>query len=192
MNYQVQVAIDGVLYKTLADIVPERGPMRRLIVAKTPAPISVEKGHYFQGKQGQMFWKKLRDYELIRTPDGEQPDDFLLDHGFGITDIVKIPRAYGSEPSEAEYRAGLSRILQLIRELKPQVLMFVYKRVLDQVLSLSFGHRQKSIYGFNQDLDRFFGSRVFAFPMPGTPCSATNARRAMAQLQQVMHVVPTT
>ena len=42
-------------------------------------------------------------------------DENLLNQKCGITDIVKIPREYGNEPSEEEYKSGLDRILQLIK-----------------------------------------------------------------------------
>jgi len=59
VNYQTTIEIDGGPVKTLLDIVPQRGPLRMLIIAKTPAPVSVEAGHYFQGAQGRMFWNSL-------------------------------------------------------------------------------------------------------------------------------------
>ena len=83
--------------------------MRMLIVAKTPALVSVEAGHYFQGRQGRMFWNRLRDYDILTAPPGTHEDDVLLAHGYGLTDVVKVPRNYGNEPSDDEYREGLGR-----------------------------------------------------------------------------------
>jgi len=157
-----------------------------LIIAKTPAHASVEAGHYFQGRQGRMFWNRLREFDVLAVPPATHEDDVLLAHGYGLTDIVKAPRDYGNEPSDDEYRAGLDRILALISQLEPRVLMFVYKRVLDQILRLSFSRRQKSSYGFNPDLDELFGSRVFAFPMPGTPCTSAQAIIAMNELADAL------
>lgn len=171
---------------TLADILPTTGPMRMLIVAKTPALVSVEAGHYFQGRQGRMFWNRLREYDLLTTPPAAYEDDFLLAHGYGLTDVVKVPRDYGDEPSDQEYRDGVERILELIVRLAPEVVMFVYKRVLDQILWLSFDRPNKSKYGFNPDLDSVFGSRVFVFPMPGTPCTKAEASIAMMGLAEVL------
>lgn len=91
---------------TLEDILPARGPMRMLIVGKTPALVSVKVGHYFQGQQGRAFWNRLREYDLVGVPPDTYEDDVLVSHGYGITDIVKIPRDYGNEPSDDEYREG--------------------------------------------------------------------------------------
>jgi hypothetical protein len=171
---------------TLADILPASGPMKMLIVAKTPALASVEAGHYFQGPQGRMFWNRLRDYRLLTVPSGAYEDDFLVAHGYGLTDVVKVPRNYGDEPSDGEYRDAVGRVLELIDQLVPEVVMFVYKRVLDQIMRLSFDRPGKSEYGFSPDLDADFGARVFVFPMPGTPCTRSHASAAMTDLAGVL------
>ncbi len=108
-----------------------------------------------------------------------------MKHGYGLTDIVKVPRGYGDEPSDAEYQEGLARILELVRVHHPEVVVFVYKRVLDQILRFGFGIRKKARYGFNPTFEREFGARVFAFPLPGTPCKASEAATAMEELVKV-------
>lgn len=183
MNYQKTLLINGQPVLTLADILPEAGPLKMLIIAKTPAPVSVAAGHYFQGRQGQMFWQRLQDYGLLTVPPGQQPDEVLLAHGYGLTDIAKAPRPFGVEPSAVEYRAGLDRILTLIATLQPRVTLFVYKGVLDNILKLAFGVQRKAGYGFNLDLEPRFKCGVFVFPMPGTPCTAEQAKAAMLALQ---------
>lgn len=186
MGHQTRIRVGDREVLTLADILPVDGPMRMLIVAKTPALVSVEAGHYFQGRQGRMFWNRLRDYDLLTAPPGTYEDDALLAHGYGVTDVVKAPRDYGDEPSDDEYRDGLARILGLVERLEPEVLMFVYKRVLDQILRFSFDRREKSKYGFNPELDEILGARVFVFPMPGTPCTASEASVAMSGLADLL------
>jgi G:T/U-mismatch repair DNA glycosylase len=186
VGHQTRIRVGDREVLTLADILPVDGPMRMLIVAKTPALVSVEAGHYFQGRQGRMFWNRLRDYDLLTAPPGTYEDDALLAHGYGVTDVVKAPRDYGDEPSDDEYRDGLARILGLVERLEPEVLMFVYKRVLDQILRFSFDRREKSKYGFNPELDEILGARVFVFPMPGTPCTASEASVAMSGLADLL------
>jgi G:T/U-mismatch repair DNA glycosylase len=186
VSHQVTIRVGGRDVVTLGDILPAEGPMKMLMIAKTPALASVDAGHYFQGRQGRMFWNRLSDHGLLNVLPPTFEDDALLDHGYGLTDIVKVPRDYGNEPSDDEYRDGLQRILDLVEELEPQVLLFVYKRVLDQILRLSFNRREKSTYGFNDDLNERFDSRVFVFPMPGTPCTSAQAITAMTELAQLL------
>lgn len=171
---------------TLADVLPASGPLKMLMIAKTPALTSVAAGHYFQGRQGRMLWNRLREYGLLSVPPGVFEDDALVAHGYGLTDIVKVPRDYGSEPSDDEYRVGVQRVLRLVAELQPRVLFFVYKRVLDQVLRLAFKQSSKASYGFNPALQGRFGCRVFVFPMPGTPCTSARAATAMMELAQTL------
>lgn len=168
MAHQMTMSVGGRDVVTLADILPETGPMKMLMVAKTPAPVSVAKGHYFQGRQGRMFWNRLKDWDLLDAPAGSFEDDALLDHGYGLTDIVKVPREYASEPSDAEYRAGVARVLEFVARLEPHVLMFVYKRTLDQILQLHF-KREKSTYGFNESLRDLSGLTSSSFRCPGLP-----------------------
>jgi G:T/U-mismatch repair DNA glycosylase len=96
----ITVVINGQEVRTLRDILPETPGLRVLFVAKTPAPGSVELGHYFQGVQGRLFWKLMKQYGLLR-PTTDFEDDSLLDHGYGLTDIAKLPRPFDQEPSQA-------------------------------------------------------------------------------------------
>lgn len=162
---------------TLADILPAEGPMKMLMIAKTPTLDSVKAGHYFQGRQGRMLWNRLVAYDLLQVPPQSFEDEALLAHGYGLTDIVKAPRDYGQEPSDDEYREGFQRILGLVARLEPQVLLFVYKRVLDQLLQLAFDQREKSIYGFNDDLNNAFTHGSSSFPCPAPPARLRRPRR---------------
>ena len=130
-----------------------------------------------------MFWNKLKTYNLLNVPVGEFEDDHLLDNSFGITDIVKLPRDYGNEPSRQEYKDGMKRIFELINIHKPKVVLFVYKGVLDNILKHHFNKSTKARYGFNDDLETKYGCKVFVFPMPGTPCTRDEANVAMTTLR---------
>jgi hypothetical protein len=183
---QAYISVDGQGILTLRDILPTVAGLRALFVAKTPAPASVEAGHYFQGRQGKSFWSGLKKYGLLKRTTGFE-DDLLLEHGYGLTDIVKVPHPFGTEPSLLEYGDGLPRILELIRVHHPRVVVFVYKGVLDKIISLQFGIKEKADYGFNKKLDSLFGTRVFAFPLPGVgPCTTAQSRLAMQYLRDCL------
>lgn len=185
-NFRTVVSIDGIQFDTLADILPSEGNLDILFIAKTPAKLSVEIGHYFQGKQGIMFWNRLSEYNILKVPQGVFADERLLINKYGITDIVKVPRNYGNEPSDEEYRSGLQRILTVIERFKPKVIVFVYKKVVDNIIRLNFGLKLKSSYGFNLQLENYFDSKVFVFPMPGTPCNTKDAIKAMTDLKMFL------
>ena len=185
-GHQIIIQRDGVQITTLADILPEKPGLRILFVAKTPAPISVEAGHYFQGRQGTAFWNMLQRYGLLKVPPGQFQDECLLQHGYGLTDIVKVPRAYGNEPDDSEYAEGRERILNLIALHRPKATIFVYKGVLSQLLRDRGKRTRPSSYGFNPELEARFGCKVFVFPMPGTQCNKTQAIAAMKALCGVL------
>jgi len=185
-TFKTKITVDGKQHETLADILPEVGNLEILFIAKTPATVSVAAGHYFQGKQGTMFWNRLSDYNILKVTNGKYADECLLSNKYGITDIVKVPRDYGSEPSDEEYKQGLQRILLTIEKYKPTVIVFVYKKVLDNIIRLNFGVSIKSNYGFNPQLDKYFKSKVFVFPMPGTPCKSDEAVLSMNKLKALL------
>lgn len=185
-NHQIEISVNNRKIRTLEDILPSKEGLNIIFVGKTPAPISVAKGHYFQGKQGRMFWNKLLEYKILEVPPGEYEDDYLLKNNYGITDIVKLPKEYGNEPTIDEYLQGLNRILDLIKNHKPKVIVFIYKKVLDQILKFAFNIKIKSNYGFNPQFDKYFNSKVFVFPMPGTPCTREQAHKAMLALNEII------
>ena len=188
MDHRTEIVVDGQTVETLADILPPRGPLRVLFIGKTPSPVSVEAGHYFQGRMGKGLWKRLDEYGLLRTVPGEFPDDLLLAAGFGMTDVCKVPRPFGDEPSQVEYTAGWERVNGIIAVTRPRILAFVYKGALDKVLQYSYGWDHKSAYGFNDDLMRTFGRRVFAFPLPGVACTLRESRRHLGDLAGALTV----
>ena len=189
MDHCVEIELDGRGVVTLADILPERAPLRVLFVGKTPSPASVEAGHYYQGRMGKGLWKRLDEFGILKAVPGEFGDDHLLTHGFGMTDLCKLPRPFGDEPVEREYVDGWERVSGLVTAYRPRILVFVYKGALDKVLHHSFGWDHKSEYGFNDDLMRTFGRRVFAFPLPGTACTLREARRHLGDLATALEVM---
>lgn len=186
-NFAPVISVDGREIRTLADVLPEEPGLKMLLIAKTPAQVSVDAGHYFQGSQGRNFWNRLIQYGILR-PTTEFEDESLLAHGYGLTDIVKVPRNYGNEPSDNEYRVGMDRIIDLFKNHKPKVVVFVYKRVPDNVLKLKFGIHKKASYGLNPQLLPVLGAHVFAFPLPGVgSCTREQAVAAMNDLKALLH-----
>lgn len=186
-NFKIVLEDNGERFETLKDILPNVSTkLKILFIAKTPALKSVEAGHYFQGHQGKMFWSRLNEYGILTIKPNTFEDENLLENGFGLTDIVKRPRDYGNEPSKLEYKAGSERILNIIDKHKPDVIIFVYKKVLDNILKWGYLLKVKSVYGFNDDLSKYFKSRVFVFPMPGTPCTSGQSTKSMTELKNYL------
>ena len=186
-SFKTTITVNGQRHDTLKDILPD--PAKQLdilFIAKTPATKSVAAGHYFQGRQGQMFWNRLKEYNILTVRQNTFEDENLIANNYGLTDIVKVPRDYGNEPSSDEYKAGLNRILTTIKTYKPKVIVFVYKKVLDNILRHGFSLTPPTEYGFNKPIEKLFNAKVFVFPMPGTPCTTNQAVSAMTELQKLL------
>jgi hypothetical protein len=164
---------EGELKKTLLDVLPDNGPLKLLIIGKTPAPVSVETSHYFQGRSGKKFWNLLKKYHILKDteslslPPDTFEDDILSLQNYGITDIVKDSHEPGSEPLKHEYLSGWARVETIIETHKPEIILFPYKGALDKILRFQYERKEKAEYGFNQDLESIFGRKVFAMPLPG-------------------------
>lgn len=178
--------LNGNSIETLQNILPQNEKLKMLFIGKVPTTNSVNEGHYFQGRQGTMFWNKLKKYSILNVPVGNYEDEYLLEQGYGIIDIIKVPREYGIEPSSDEYKEGAKGISDVIYKYNPKIVVFIYKKVLDKLLKYAFNIDMKAQYGFNYNLEETFGSKVFVFPMPGTPCVRIDANKHMEELKEVL------
>src|SRR6266545_3731186 len=84
------IVVGGHSTEALADLPPLRD--RLLFVGLNPSPVSVEAGHYHQGRLGRTFWRRLMLAAVLppATPI-ETADDALVAAGHGITDLLKTP-----------------------------------------------------------------------------------------------------
>ena len=193
-NHRIEMSDEyGHSFKTLEDIFPSQRT-KLLIVGKVPSPFSVEVGHYFQGLMGQGFWNRLREYQLFEAPVGVQndigEDDFIVQNGYGITDVVKKPRQFGNEPTAAEYRYGAERLNKQLERLNPHVVLFVFKRTLDKILNLYYHLDEHSHYGFNNQFSHLLKNcNLFVFPMSGTPATTSEITRTMRELKEFVDIL---
>ena len=120
------IEVGGSTVETLADLPPLRD--RLLFVGLNPSPVSVEAGHYHQGRLGRAFWGRLIRATILPGGHGDRPaDDALVAAGHGITDIHKVPSAR-DEASDAVLRAGVGPLWTKVALWRPAAIVFVYKR----------------------------------------------------------------
>jgi len=145
--------VDGRPVDTLADLPPLRD--RLLFVGLNPSPVSVEAGHYHQGRLGQTFWRRLMLAGIL--PPGtpiETADDALLAAGHGITDLLKAPSAR-DEASDKVLTAGVGPLWQKIAIWRPAAVLFIYKRS----ANIAAGRELKEPWG-----------QLVGVAMAGRPC----------------------
>jgi double-stranded uracil-DNA glycosylase len=124
--HRTHILVNGETTETLADLPPLRD--RLLFVGLNPSPVSVEAGHYHQGRLGRTFWRRLMMATLLppATPI-ETADDALMAAGHGITDLRKAPSPR-DDATDAELTAGVGPLWQKIAVWRPAAIVFVYKR----------------------------------------------------------------
>jgi TDG/mug DNA glycosylase family protein len=129
--HRMTIVRGGTSIETLADLPPLRDGL--LFVGLNPSPVSVEAGHYFQGRLGRMFWQRLITAEILPAgTDIDTADDALVAAGHGVTDLLKLPSAR-DEATDAELRAGVGPLWQKVAIWRPAAVVFVWKRVAETV-----------------------------------------------------------
>ena len=124
--HRTTLIIDGVPVETLADLPPLRD--RLLFVGINPSPVSVDAGHYFQGRLGRAFWERLMVAQILpKDTPIETADDALVAAGHGVTDLLKVPSARDTATDD-QLRAGVGPLWQKIAIWRPAAIVFVYKR----------------------------------------------------------------
>lgn len=110
---------------TLPDFPP--GPRGILLVGINPAPASVARGHYYQGKLGRRLWKRLASLGLLRDAIPGHEDEAFVGAGHGLTDVVKRPTRSASDLDKAELAAGADVLRGKVREWSPRLVLFAFK-----------------------------------------------------------------
>jgi hypothetical protein len=61
-----EIELSGQRIRTLKSLL--RRGLKAVFVGLNPSPVSVNRGHYYQGKLGQRFWARLREYNADFKP----------------------------------------------------------------------------------------------------------------------------
>jgi double-stranded uracil-DNA glycosylase len=160
--HRTTIVVSGRSVTTLADIPPLRN--RLLFVGLNPSPVSVEAGHYHQGRLGQTFWRRLMTARIL-PPDTpiETADDALLAAGHGITDLLKVPSARDTA-TPAQLTAGVGPLWQKVAVWRPAAIVFVYKRAAEIAAGRSLAERWGQLEGV-----ALSGRPCFLMPGPYAP-----------------------
>ena len=161
-THRATIEVDGRPVETLADLPPLRN--RLLFVGLNPSPVSVEAGHYHQGRLGQAFWARLVAARILPPGTGpEGADDALMAAGHGITDLLKTPTARDTA-TDAELRAGVGPLWQKIAIWRPAAMVFIYKRAAE----VAAGRALTEKWGQLRDV-ALAGRPCFLMPGPYAP-----------------------
>jgi TDG/mug DNA glycosylase family protein len=160
----------GEQIETLADLFPPEP--RAVCVGINPAPRSVEAGHYYQGRQGQRFFGRLRQAEVLGAVSDGFEDDAALAAGIGFTDVLKRPTPSADLLTSAEKRHGVELLAEKLAAVRAPVIIFPFKAAAVELVG-----RFEDNGWLRQE---FAGSRLFVMPPYD---SATTAAPTLASLR---------
>ncbi|MFL5817744.1 MAG: mismatch-specific DNA-glycosylase [Conexibacter sp.] len=174
-NHRVELTWMGERVVTLADLL--RPQLRAVCVGINPSIVSVEAGHYYQGRAGQRFLARLCAAGLIGDADRGTEDDAAFASGVGFTDIVKRPTSSAKELRAEEYRHGRELLREKLAQVRPRLAIFTYKTAAQAMFGTFAGN------GFVPGLAV---ADVPVFVMPGPNESKETAEPTLASLAQAV------
>jgi TDG/mug DNA glycosylase family protein len=167
-SHRTTIDVDGIPTETLADLPPLRD--RLLFVGLNPSPVSVEAGHYFQGRLGRVFWARLiRAQILPPDTDIDTADDALVAAGHGVTDLLKRPSPR-DDATDAMLRAGVGPLWQKAALWRPAAIVFVWKRAAEAAAGRKLGEPWGHLDGV-----ALSGRPCFLMPGPYAPTEEVDA-----------------
>jgi double-stranded uracil-DNA glycosylase len=167
-SHRTTLDIDGVPTETLEDLPPLRD--RLLFVGLNPSPVSVDAGHYFQGRLGRAFWRRLVTASIL-PPDTEieTADDTLVRVGHGVTDLLKRPSPR-DDATDLELRAGVGPLWHKVSVWRPAAIVFVWKRAAEAAAGRRLGEPWGQLDGV-----ALSGRPCFLMPGPYAPVADVDA-----------------
>lgn len=119
MKKPTKEELQAAVGKTINDVIAPN--LRVLFCGINPGLWSGATGHHF-AKPGNRFWKVLHlsgFSERLLSPHEEHE---LLNHGYGITNVVRRTSARADELSNEEIIAGSKNLIEKVLRFEPQIL----------------------------------------------------------------------
>jgi double-stranded uracil-DNA glycosylase len=146
-----------------------RPGLQVVFVGFNPGDRSARIGHYYAGR-GNQFWNLLFESGLVAERLRPEDDHRLLEYGIGLTDVVKRWSKSSSALRAADYRDGIPRLREKLKDSSPQVVAFNGKTAYEHLI------RGSARLGWQRGLIE--GARVFVLPSTsGRNGSCTRAEK---------------
>ena len=140
-----------------------------VLIGLNPSLRSVEAGHYFATPRNR-FWRAINRSGLLAEPLDTSTDYKILEHGIGMTDIVKRPTRGASDLRAADYREWAPVLQKKLERYEPLIACFHGAVAYRNYLKYAEGNTTASIELGLQPL-AIGRSRVFLVPNP-SPANA--------------------
>jgi double-stranded uracil-DNA glycosylase len=115
-----------------------------LFIGFNPSLVSGEVGHHYANKNNR-FWKILHEAGITDRLYKPEEDVFLLNRGFGFTNIVSRATRAAAEITSEEYKIGREQLWHKISTYQPKIAFFVGKGVY-----LQYSQRKKAFWGVQE------------------------------------------
>ena len=94
-----------------------------VFIGLNPSSISVREGHYFANPRNR-FWTALNGSGLVPIQLSPALDKQLMDHGIGLTDLIKRPTSQATGLKVSDYRDGAPILKAKLLEYRPAIACF--------------------------------------------------------------------
>ena len=163
----------GEVLETLPDYL--RPGLDIVFIGLNPSSISVREGHYFANPRNR-FWTALNGSGLVPIQLSPALDKQLMDHGIGLTDLIKRPTSQASGLNVSDYRQGAPILKAKLLDYQPAIACFHGMMCYRAYLQYGEGAKEKPDLGLQpQPIGQ---SRVFVVPNP----SPANAQYSLNDL----------
>jgi TDG/mug DNA glycosylase family protein len=178
-NHRVLEDWMGLPEETLEDLL--RPGLRAVCVGINPSRVSVEAGHYYQGRLGRLFLRRLREVGLLAQEAPGYEDDVLFAGGVGFTDLVKRASSRAHQLRADELAYGRALLLRKLNEANAPLIIFTYKKTAEVLFG---GFRG---VGLLPAQDVLPGD---AFVMPGPYAPRERAEETLDELRALVGKAP--
>jgi TDG/mug DNA glycosylase family protein len=93
-----------------------RPGLKAVFVGLNPSRISVQKGHYYQGRLGLRFWKRVEKYLIDETLLEGHQDEIAFRLGYGFADLVRRPTSRAANLAHEEIRNAVPNFIRRIEQ----------------------------------------------------------------------------
>ena len=146
-----------------------------VFIGLNPSSISVREGHYFANPRNR-FWAALNGSGLVPVELAPALDKQLLDHGIGLTDLIKRPTSQATGLKVSDYREGAPVLKAKLLHFQPALACFHGMMCYRAYLKYAEDRQEKPDLGLQPLL--IGQCRVFVVPNP----SPANAQYSLKNL----------
>ena len=146
-----------------------------VFVGINPGIQSAQVGHYFAGSRNR-FWDALNRSGLVDEELGPDTDARIIQHGIGLTDVVKRPTGRASGLQSSDFRRWGPILKEKLERFRPAIVCF--HGVTGYRSYLRFAEGVASRPGLGLQRHHIGASEVFVVPNP----SAANAAYSLDTL----------